>query len=441
MKYVLIISWSIIIIAISLLINLSKTKKYVYLSLCSLILLIALNFNIKVYEKVNIYIPSVLVTLLIYNLVINKVKVDKKYKHLFICLYIIFTIYIFQLIFIKIYTYQLFVSNLSYFLVIGFLLRYFINIKEFDYSENHIFSLISAFSLCNSVLGILQFVYNKTFLIFSAKENINYESIINIKRVVGFVGANNGAGNLGAILFPVLLFTFLNKKNMHNFIILILNVLFTILTFTRIGYLAITIELIVFFTLGLNSGRLSDKIIKYYSLAMLIILLVFIYYNFSDNIYYYLIVGRGNTQQHRFIQFKFIISEFIKHPILGIGSGQYVDFNLNNYRLYDLEVHSQYLNILIEQGIISFISFIFFNVYIIKILLNKFNKNYRWLILSIFIGNLIVINFNPNQYYTLNIYLYYFIVFGLMFSNYSELGRLKQDIETSVGDSTPTEAV
>ncbi|MEM5663753.1 hypothetical protein AAHB94_07845 [Bacillus toyonensis] len=33
-----------------------------------------------------------------------------------------------------------------------------------------------------------------------------------VKRVVGFVGANNGAGNLAAILYPVLLYALVKEK-------------------------------------------------------------------------------------------------------------------------------------------------------------------------------------------------------------------------------------
>lgn len=81
----------------------------------------------------------------------------------------------------------------------------------------------------------------------------------------------------------------------------------------------------------------------------------------------------------------------------------------------EIDLHSQYLNVLVEQGIFIFIVFVTFNIILLKKVLNKYKDNLtRCFIWGIFLTSIICFNYNPNQYYMLNNILYYIIMFSLL---------------------------
>ncbi|PGK87137.1 hypothetical protein CN911_30060, partial [Bacillus thuringiensis] len=77
-------------------------------------------------------------------------------------------------------------------------------------------------------------------------------------------------------------------------------------------------------------------------------------YVFYDSAYELLISDRGATGEHRFIQFKKVFEISKENLLVGIGAGQYVYKAYSHYGFNDIVVHSQFLNTLVEQGLISF---------------------------------------------------------------------------------------
>jgi len=273
---------------------------------------------------------------------------------------------------------------------------------------------IATYSLANSLLGVLQYVFNKSFLPFTTNDTVNYyEGAVVTKRVFGFVGASNGAGNLGAILFSVLLYYYLKKRSMFGFVALSLNLLFVVLTFTRIGYLSIGVQCIIF--LLFSKVKNHHQWIKRSLLGILSLFVgVVAYQMFYDDVYRILFLDRGDTESQRFTQFYDAFQLFKDHIWFGVGAGQYVPFRIASSGVEDIALHSQFMNILVEQGLISFGLFALFYILLWVWSVRKF-KGEVWLPLSLMIGNLIVTNFNPNQYYSICIYTFTILAFGLVF--------------------------
>ena len=86
------------------------------------------------------------------------------------------------------------------------------------------------------------------------------------------------------------------------------------------------------------------------------------------------------------------------------------------------------LNYLVENGLFVFVVAIVFNIGIlVTILKNSYlEKNYKLLALSLFFGNLIVSNFNPNQIYTINIIIYYLVMFYLAYYKKIKISKFKE---------------
>jgi O-antigen ligase len=138
---------------------------------------------------------------------------------------------------------------------------------------------------------------------------------------------------------------------------------------------------------------------------------------FSSKIINKLFIERGDTQEDRFLQFdivkKYIIND---HWLFGIGTGQYRDYLYKNYSIFGPDIHSQYLNVMAENGIFIFILFVLFNCWIIeKIISSNTGRLLKILGVALFIGNFVCSNFNPNQYYYLNNILYYLVMLTIAF--------------------------
>jgi hypothetical protein len=274
-------------------------------------------------------------------------------------------------------------------------------------------------AILNGILGIAQMITKKTLLIGNFNSSILYtEGLVNGNRAVGIAGSNNSAGNLAALLFVVVLFNFIKDKNIYSFIAIILNLIFALLTQTRIGLLAIAITLLIVF-INYKPKKRTDFLLKNLVFIFLLILGLCILIFFGTKIIDVLFLNRGDTAGERFIQYKMAFNTAIaNHPITGIGTGQWRSYLYGFYKLVDIPIHSQYLNFFVENGIVIFILNIIFNVGIfiscIKLTLKKkFNVNFNvcLFVICLFVTNIIVSNFNPNQIYTLNNVVYYLIIF------------------------------
>ncbi|OAB47071.1 O-antigen ligase family protein [Paenibacillus antarcticus] len=382
-------------------------------------------FNIG-YPNINIDMPFII--LFIYNLAllahmmlsskINELKLDDisrtQLNRVILLLSSVLLVLFFQVYISQIYDIGLYSFHFNVFinLILLALFFYFLSVNQF--SINTFFAVIVMYSICNSLLGVLQYVFNRSFLLSSASDSINYyEGAVVTKRVMGFVGASNGAGNLGAILFSVLLYYFLKKKNFFSGIALLLNILFVVLTFTRIGYLSIVIQCLIFVVFS----KIRDKhqLLRRCLIGILSIFVgVIAYLIFFDDVYQILFINRGDTESNRFVQFNEAFRIMKENLWFGVGAGQYNSYIEANHGIQDIVLHSQFINILIEQGLISFI--LFSMIYIILFIWStRVFKDDVWLPISLMIGNFIVVNFNPNQYYSMCILTFFILIYGLIF--------------------------
>ena len=390
--------------------------------LCCMFNLILIKLHIGFY---NIQIELLSIILLIYLYIFFimykkqsiKVSRDKRVLLMLICLTLI-NIYIFlEPMFLYIYSVESYSLYLFTYLNIELMLIIFLILKRFNYRKKAIINVISVFSLMNAILGFLQYITGRILINF--KDSSQQITQLDVGgRVSGFVIGDNGGGNLGAILLPVLLYKYKKDKNIFNFSLILVDVLFTIFTFTRIAYVAVCVELLVYILLSVKINSIRDIIKNISTFSFVLGVGIYSYLNYFDKIINFLFLQRGDTQEDRFIQFPIAIKAFFFTPILGTGHGQYNDYIMYELSLFDnLVIHSQLLNVIVEEGIINFILFVVFNICLIHMLIKKYNKKMeRLFIIMLVIGNLVCINFNPNQTYEINIYIYYFILFGFLFA-------------------------
>lgn len=125
-----------------------------------------------------------------------------------------------------------------------------------------------------------------------------------------------------------------------------------------------------------------------------------------------LFIDRGNTSGERFKQYiNAWNTGVLHHPFSGIGVGQWQSYSYYNFGYVDLPIHSLYYNVLIENGLLLFIAFLALNVYlIIKVIRNTQNRNLKFFYLALGISSFITVNFNPDQYYYVPNFIYFFVL-------------------------------
>lgn len=303
------------------------------------------------------------------------------------------------------------------YLYIGIFFLYEIVASFKRINTQYILNILVIVATLNSILGIFQFIFNKKFLPGVWNESIYFleETGGVVKRIIGFAGTNNAAGAFGALLFCVVLFVYLKEKKYRYILPLGLSAIFSILTLTRIGYLAILIQIVIFYMFTSTNTK-KKLLIKYTIFIIGLIGGVFILINYGVSIYEVLFLNRGYTGNYRITQFDFAIKNVVfDNWLLGVGPGQFNRYLMDVFGKMEIDLHSQYLNVLVEQGIFIFIVFVTFNIILLKKVLNKYKDNLtRCFIWGIFLTSIICFNYNPNQYYMLNNILYYIIMFSLL---------------------------
>lgn len=398
--------------------KLNKLTRKNYRDIIFIIFLICTNISIPFQCKdtysdnmVNIYIRLSLYCLLLlcfFN--INRRTLKIKLDELMIILILINVILQFAngKIFNLSKSVELIVLYLSI-LLIGILFKSLHNINDFK-----VLRAFNYVAIGNFILAVCQFITGKMLLPGAFDKSISYGSgIAAVKRVGGFAVSNNGAGNLSAILFSVVLFNYLKNKDKLSLVALISTCIFSALTLTRIGYLAIIIEIIIYFLISRwnTVKQIKNKLIKLMFSSIVIIMGVII---FGQKIYETLFLKRGNTTQWRTIQFNRVFERIVPNNSIwdGIGTGQYTYYagNILNYR--DIDIHSQYINILGENGMMMFIAFCIMNIIIMYKAFKGTNSILeKAFIIGLFVGNIICSNYNPNQYYLINNYFYYILMY------------------------------
>jgi len=426
MKLIIVIAWVFSCFNLSLLFITSRhSRKIVHLMLVTLLINIVVPMYVILNGEYNVSVTSMIFVLIIYNLITafgEKKSISSGHsggvKLIMASLIVVNMLTVLQLLTFDIERYDLFAYIFFSNIIVQLIILFFYNVRGI-FEKEMVINLASFFSVVNSLLGIAQAATGKTFLanesLYLYRDNEDF-----LSRAVGFVGANNGAGNLGAILFPVLLYRFWKNKTVLNFAILALDLVYTFVTFTRTGYIAIIVEMIIFALFLIFKKSDEGLMLKKTFFAVFSFIIAYsVCALFSDdvlNLYNMLFESRSETQSLRFIQFHKALAIFSESPFLGVGVGQYVSYTLMNHFETDLEIHSQWINILVEQGIIAFISYAAYNLTLLVLLVKKCRGGDVWFGISLFAGYAVATNFNPNQYYVINIYMFYFIVCGFIFS-------------------------
>ncbi|MZQ75530.1 MAG: hypothetical protein GT589_05150 [Peptoclostridium sp.] len=387
-------------------------KTIAHLMLATLLVNIAYPLYIDLNKEYTVYITSMAIVLILYNVIIStynrdsfpsdfSLDISKEMNIVTVSLAMIYVITAFQLLVLKIYRYETYAYIFFSYVVVQLIIVFFYNIRN-KFERDTLITFISFLSLGNSFLGF-------------------YEAFNGVYRVGGLVGYCNGAGNLGAILHAVLLYKFWNNKSLYNLAVLVLNLEFTYLTYTRTGYIAIFVETVIFVLFLIFKD--SDKkavVKKLFFAGISIAAVVSLYAVYIDDIigmYNEMFNYRGSTQSMRFVQFQRVFKVFFESPFIGIGAGQYAHYYLMTHFISDFDIHSQWLSIITEQGLLVFISYAFFYTAVFLMLFKRCRGEDLWFAIAIFAGNSIAINFNVNQYYGINIYLFYLIVCGFIFSS------------------------
>ncbi len=290
------------------------------------------------------------------------------------------------------------------------------------YNYIKILEIINYVAIVNFGLSILQYLTGKKLLLGVFNKGIYTifsESSVMAKRVVGFAGTNNAAGAFSAMILAITLYNYLRTKKKVALLGILSSLFYSALTLTRIGYLAIGIEFIIFFVMfNWNSRKeLVNRVAVTVTGLIFIILTILL---FGSDIYNKLFVQRGNTQQYRFEQYEFVSENIIPNNTFfnGIGLGQYRNYSFNTLAYSDIDMHSQYINILVEQGLFITIIFILLNICVLIKALKKANSILeKACVISLFVANLICCNFNPNQDYHVNNFMYYLLIYCFIYKD------------------------
>jgi len=393
-----------------------------YYNIIFLLLIICLNFSLKMNysqyvldDEQYLYIPAFLFLAIIIHIATINIK-SKKITLDNVFIFILLTSFIIGFINNEINNKVKFWSMTCMYGTIFMIGLIYKNIEGYYYER--ITNLFTNLAIYNGLLGIAQFITNKKLLIGFFNDNIYYmQGGENVKRIVGIAATNNAGGNLGAILFSVVFFNYMKKKNTKNFIALASTSIFSVLTLTRIGYLAICVELVIYFLL--TKWESLGKIIKKFSLVILLgICIAGILVVFGDQLKFILFEQRGSTVNSRGDQFIFVFNNIVKNNLfwMGIGAGQYKYYVYYYFGYTDIDIHSQYINLLVENGWIICSIFLVFNIYLFVTAIKKCDdKLQKAFVIALFTGNFICMNFNPNQEYMVNNWLYYLLIYCFVY--------------------------
>lgn len=369
----------------------------------------------------------------------NKIEFNKN-KELFTIKFLLLfqiSILVIQLISIEIRSYNIWFNDLMFVTSIILIIQTLKSLN-LDVNKKYFSDILNGFliiSLFNSTLGIAQYVFKKTFLFFNDEATIYYsEGAKDAIRVIGLVGANNGAGNLGALLFSITLFSLYKKRNVLTVSAFAFNIIFTILTFTRIAILSIIIQMLIFliYVTIRSIKKNAIKVVSIINFSFVLFSSLIIISYISDDLYRIFITDRGNTTDSRFLQF-YYISNYILDTnnirFIGVGTGNYISYIYENYGIYDIVIHSFLLNTLVEKGVFSFLAFTLIYILILKKMYIRLPDNYKWISFSTVLGYLIVSNGNPGQYYLLPNIIFFLFCFSIIFryKKVESLGEWKNE--------------
>lgn len=241
---------------------------------------------------------------------------------------------------------------------VGFILSKYC--KYCKYSS--IFKIIYIIGIIQALIGMLQ-LYSTTIMEFTLNNYSNYEKYIvgfqtwKIGRIIGTIGNPNTYGIFMAIFTIFLLIVnkeIYNKKHILILFSIFISVFAIIFSQSRAAYIVFAIGL--YFVYIKNTNGLFKKM-SYAVLFVIVLILILLYGNFITWRFtpesLFSLGNRMNTWKY-YIDFEFL--PFDIHSIIGHGD-LYI-------RKIGKSIDNYYLNILIQQGILGIIYYIFLNLVI-----------------------------------------------------------------------------
>ncbi|MEN9950638.1 MAG: hypothetical protein RLY85_1390 [Bacteroidota bacterium] len=255
---------------------------------------------------------------------------------------------------------------------------------EFVYDDSLVskilpwFRIMLVFSL---MFLMMQFLFGTAFT-FSKSPNINIDGGVVIRFPAYFQDPQKYAQFLAAMSFPVLLASHKENKISFQGVCLFAVALFALLytggRAALLGWLVGVISLLIF----------MSKRFRFILLAFLLIL-VYIGYEFQDNIPVLKRASIGDSYAFRNEIWMDAYKIFLKYPFTGIGFGEYSTYvaihNPDQFWIADNDVtyfdhpESGYLKLLVEFGLFGFIPLAIFMVYPIVNGLKDYFKNFNTL--------------------------------------------------------------
>lgn len=139
---------------------------------------------------------------------------------------------------------------------------------------------------------------------------------------------------------------------------------------------------------------------------------------------------QDSSVYYRILSWEKAFNEFSDSPIIGIGFGQKLSFDLLGWPIIIevRELHNNFVGIILQMGILGFLTFLTFNIYFLiksfALLKNSSQKYYPYILGSISCYFLYIISANFGTYFDTNIFnIFYWIFLGIIFI----LAEIKHD--------------
>jgi len=252
-----------------------------------------------------------------------------------------------------------------------------------------------AFDLCVAIIFTINFV--------AFRKNIfgKYTIPIVFIEIIGVIGSLTRHLWIALFVGLALSFIFLPKKNKKNLFKLfsyqILFLLLIVIIYALVSFI-LTQEVKIF---GLDYAK--DAVIRLQSL--------FLYSESQDSSIYF-----------RIFSWEKALSLFKESPIVGIGFGHKLSFDVFGWPLIIpmRELHNNFVGIIVQMGILGFLTFVVFNVYFLvkgfSLLKDKSKKYYPYILGAISCYFVFLVAANFGTYFDSNIFVtFYWIFIGVVF--------------------------
>lgn len=269
-------------------------------------------------------------------------------------------------------------------------------------------------------LGIYSYVLasGQAFVMQRSDYNIRYFSAL---RLSGLVGDPNFYMLIVLFLFPVNAYNFVRERTLKNSLAIILNLFTAFLTFSRSGWLAIAVEILLVGFVGFrNSIRRSRQFILMIVVSFLLILFFSPLGELLEERIATLEKDRDSGQHRLILIERSFESFFADDRVLGLTRFERIAIGVgigNNYwfmeKFYGFAKvpHNTYVDFAIELGIFSLV-FLLIPIQMVYFAVRLRDKDLRILLLTIAVGTCLMLFFLSAAYYV-PFYLLYFLLRGM----------------------------